>query len=201
MELPVIFSSVVRMTANQRSLYMKIYLTEKLHSTSNYSILLILLATIITLFIRKTDAFTNPQFWNEDGVIFFLQQYNDGASALLQEYAGYLHLVPRLIALVADILIPYASIPAFYNYASLLITLIVVMSIFSPRFPMKNKILIALSISLIPHYANEVFLNVTNLQWILSIMIIIMLFKEEPAARYGNVAIQYTCDLVIIIVC
>lgn len=180
---------------------MKSYLAKKTVFDSNYSVLLVLFVTTVILFIRKTDALTNPQFWAEDGTIFFLQQYNDGASVLLQEYVGYLHLAPRLIALVADMFIPYALTPAFYNYSSLLITLIVVMSVFSSRFHMKNKILIALTISLIPHYANEIFLNATNLIWLLSIMIIIVLFKEEPAARYGNVAVQYTCDLAIIIVC
>ena len=180
---------------------MQDYLAKKLNTGLDSPMALIIFTTIIILLIRKTDALINPQFWAEDGSVFFLQQYNHGVSALFQEYAGYLHLVPRLIALIGDTFFSYSSIPAFYNYASLLIILIVTLSIFSSRFHVKHKSLIALTISLVPHYENEVFLNVTNTTWILSIMIIIVLLKENPAKRYGKVVVQYACDLLIIIIC
>ena len=180
---------------------MKVCLTDKLNSYSRNSVLLVLFAIVITLFIRKTDALINPQFWAEDGAVFFLQQYENGASALFRSSADYLHLVPRLIALIANAFFPYHLIPTIYNYSCLLITPIVALSIFSSRFHVNNKPLIALTIVLIPQYANEVFLNITNLQWILSIMLIVVLFKETPAKKYGNVIIQYACDLMIIIIC
>jgi hypothetical protein len=179
----------------------KLYLTERLNSDSRSSALLVLSVAALILFIRKTDSFINPQFWAEDGAIFFLQQYENGPSALFQEYAGYLNLVPRLIALIADLFFPYSAIPAFYNYSSLLLTLCVLLSIFSPRFKVKHKPLIALTIVLIPHYTNEVFLTITNLQWILALMLIVVLLKEKPDHRYGNIIVQYAFDLATIIIC
>jgi hypothetical protein len=122
----------------------------------------------------------NPQFWAEDGTIFFIQQYNYGISAIFQQYAGYFHFAPRIIALLADWFFPYSVIPWVYNYSSLFVTLLVISSIFSPRLIIKNKTLLALSIVTIPHFTNEVFLNITNLQWILSLFLVVVLLKELP---------------------
>ena len=177
------------------------YFENKPNTNSRSSVLLVLAVSAIVLFVRKTDSFLNPQFWAEDGAIFFLQQYEKGASALLQDYAGYLHLVPRLIALVADSFFTYSAIPIVYNFSSLLFTLVVVASIFSPRLKINHKPLLALTIVLVPHYTDEVFLNVANLQWILSILLIVVLLKERPHDRYGNINVQYVLDLIIIILC
>ncbi len=172
-----------------------------LTSDSWRSGLLTLVVVTIILLIRKTDSFSNPQFWAEDGPVFFLQQYENGASAIFQPYVGYLLLVPRLIALFADSFFPYSAIPAVYNFTSLVITLFVIASIFSPRFKISYKPLLALAIVLVPHYTNEVFLNVTNIQWILFISLIIVLMKEKPDYKYGNINVQFALDVMIIIIC
>ena len=143
----------------------------------------------------------NPQFWAEDGTLFFLEQYKYGVSAFLRDYAGYLHLVPRAIAWFADRFFSYSLIPAVYNYSSLLVTLLVILSIFSPRLKINNKPLTALAIVLIPHYNNEIFLNITNLQWILAIVQIVVLLKSNPSPKYGSVLLQYISDIAILIIC
>ena len=153
------------------------------------------------MFIRKTDSLINPQFWAEDG-LFFIQQYNNGISAMFIPHAGYLHLVPRTIALLVDFFsVPYAWVPAVYNYLSLAVALSIVGSVFSPRFRVNNKPLIALSIVLVPHYSNEVFLTITNLQWMLALMMVVVLAKEQPSNKYGNTVMQYVYDLFVIIIC
>ena len=141
---------------------MKSYFNRKLNDSSRDSILLVLCLAALILIIRKTDALINPQFWAEDGTLFFLEQYKYGVSAFFRDYAGYLHLVPRVIALFAERFFPYSLIPTVYNYSSLLITLLVVLSVFSARFKLNNKSLAALAIVLVPHYKNEIFLNITN---------------------------------------
>ena len=168
---------------------------------SKGSILLVLCLAALILTIRKTDALVNPQFWAEDGTLFFLEQYKYGVSAFFRDYAGYLHLVPRVIALFADRFFPYSLVPTVYNYSSLFITLLVVLSVFSPRFKLNNKPLAALAIVLVPHYKNEIFLNITNLQWLLAIVLIIVLLKSNPAIEYGNISLQYISDLAIIVIC
>jgi hypothetical protein len=162
---------------------------------------LVLTAAAVILFIRKSDALLNPQFYAEDGRIFFLQQYTKGASAILTPYAGYLHFVPRLIAFVADSVFPYSAIPAVYNYSSLFIALLVVSSVYSPRLAVRHKSLLALAIVLVPEDGGVVFLTFTNIQWILAILLIIVLLKEPPDRKYGSIVLQYVSDLIAIIFC
>ena len=55
--------------------------------------------TVALLFARAPDALRAPQFWAEDAVIFWVQQYEHGfLGALLRPSAGYQHVMPRLIA-------------------------------------------------------------------------------------------------------
>jgi hypothetical protein len=52
---------------------------------------------------RKWDSFVNPQFWAEDGAIFFQGAHELGWSSILRPYAGYHHFLQRLLA--------YAGLP------------------------------------------------------------------------------------------
>jgi len=153
------------------------------------------------LLIRKTDALTYPQFWAEDATVFFIEQYEQGPSAVFNPYAGYLHLVPRLAALFSDAFFPYYAAPFVYNYLSLALTLLVVTSVFSARFDAGNKPLLALSVVLVPHYGGEVFLNITNIQWMLALLLLVTLLKEEPHPRYGNVKVQSALDFAAVVFC
>jgi hypothetical protein len=166
-----------------------------------HQVFVVLLIAVAILFVRKTDSFLHPQFWAEDGAVFFQEQVNQGASAIIKPYAGYLHLVPRLIALVADAFFPYSTAPAVYNYLSLLVMLVVIFNVYSPRFIMDNKLLLSLSIVLLPHFGNEVFMNATNVNWILAILLLVVLFKEAPDMRFGNVGWQVVSDAVAMVCC
>ena len=106
-----------------------------------------------------------------------------------------------LIALFADTFFNYSTIPFVYNYLSLIVTLLVVVSIFSPRLKIDHKPLLALTVVLVPHSSNEIFMNITNIQWFLSILLIIVLMKEKPNYDYGNINIQRASDFIIIILC
>jgi hypothetical protein len=163
--------------------------------------LVVVVAAAIIVAARKPDALLNPQFWAEDGTIFFLQQYERGAAAFLQEYAGYLHLAPRLVALVADWCFPYSAAPAVYNGISLLVCLAAVAAVFSRRLPLDYKPLLALTLVLVPHQTNEVFLNITNVQWLLCVLLILVLLKDRPDQKHGNVALAYAADLLTLALC
>ena len=58
-----------------------------------------------------------------------------------------------------------------------------------------------LAVVLVPHYTNEVFLNITNLQWILAILIVVTLLKEPPHSKYGRVCLQIVSDSAVITCC
>jgi len=166
---------------------------------TNYKNITFIVIAILILIVRKSDSLSNPQLWAEDGTVFFAQQYEYGAASIFIAYAGYLHIVPRLIATLTDSIFSYSNVPAVYNYACLLITVIVIVHCFSPRLQLPFKPLLALSIVLVPHSLNEVFLNITNIQWILCLLLIITLLKELPNNKYGNYTLQVMSDFIIII--
>jgi hypothetical protein len=163
---------------------------------SRKEIFFVLLTAAIMIFIRETDALTNPQFWAEDGKIFFLEQYKQGISAVINTYAGYLHLVPRLVALLAGVFFPYSAAPYVYNYSSFIIIMLVIANIYSPRFNYGPKWLLALTIVMVPHFGHEVGVYNVNLQWVLCVLLVTNYLKEPPSERFGNVTFQATSDVV-----
>lgn len=149
-------------------------------------LILCLLITLILL-IRRPDSFFQPQLWAEDATIFLKQQVEDGASAVFKPYAGYLNLGSRLIALMGAN-VRFLYIPTFYNFCSLLVLLGCASIIAQCRLPLPSgcKYLMALALVLIPH-GGEVFLNLTNLQWILASLLPILLIQpsgHRPALFY-----------------
>lgn len=160
-----------------------------------------LLAACVILFIRKSDAFINPQFWAEDGTVFFAGQFNHGLKAIFIPYNGYLHLVPRLIAAFCSIFLPYVYHPFAYNLLALLITLAVITSIFSRRLPfsLQQKVLMALATVLMVQGGGEIYLNITNLQWIMVLLLLLTAIKSPPDPRNGSIKRQWTADLTVVI--
>ena len=57
---------------------------------------LALIALILALLVlHRPDAITKPQFWAEDGVVYFLGQItSSGIGIVFQPYAGYLQIAP-----------------------------------------------------------------------------------------------------------
>jgi len=137
---------------------------------------LLLLCTAI-IGARRPDAFYNPQFWAEDGMFF---QANDTAhlSVLLVPYAGYLHLVPRLIALVASAFDPL-FIPAIYVFCVLALVLYVAGRTQSQRMPFITNAGFALAVALVPD-GLEVWLNITNVQSFLAAGLVLLLISKDP---------------------
>lgn len=85
------------------------------------------------IFSRRPDAFLNPQFYGNDGPIWFADAWNHGPWAnLLHQHNGYLGIWPRSVALVADYL-PLAWAPAVFNFAALLAQLAPAVFLAGPR--------------------------------------------------------------------
>lgn len=127
---------------------------------------------------RRPDLLQAPQFWAEDGPVFFLQSRTLGADALFTPSAGYLHTVLRLIAWLAALVDPTLS-PALYCAAAAGCTLYVAARTQSSRFPLPPSIGYALAVVTVPD-AFEVLLTLTNLQWILAGGLLLVLIAREP---------------------
>jgi hypothetical protein len=143
------------------------------------------LALLLVLFLRRPEMFMNPQFWAEDGSIFFVQADQYGARALVMPYGGYHHLLLRLIAAAVSPL-NAAALPAGYFCISMTITIILAAAFFSPRIDLSFRPACVLALGLIPH-SGEVFGNLTNLQWLATLGLVWLLLARDATCARQNI--------------
>jgi hypothetical protein len=107
-----------------------------------------------------------------------------GGAAISNVYAGYYHLIPRLIAFPAGAFRPqYAR--AIYIWAALTLTGSVLYLVQSPRLPLPFAPLLALAIALLPNRL-ETYGNLTNVQWFLAIGVIAILSMQPSQSKVST---------------
>ncbi|MFM8335142.1 MAG: hypothetical protein ACKODK_06245, partial [Opitutaceae bacterium] len=140
-----------------------------------------------TLFaLRKPWALHTPQLWAEDGSIFLVQAEQLGVRAWFEPYNGYLHLLPRLGAWLANVTADVALWPAIYNGCSFAVTIALFARIASARVRLPAKPALMLAFPLVAG-TGEVLINLTNLQWITAFFLVIHLFLEPPKSTSARV--------------
>lgn len=136
------------------------------------------LAVVGVLGLRKPDALLTPQFWADDVRPFYLDALYVGNEALQRGYAGYFHLFPRGAAWLAGNFSACWG-PAIFTGLAVLATLGVALLCFSPRLKLSGKPWLAVAIAAVPH-SGEVFFNVTNVQWLGCLALVLILIKGDP---------------------
>ena len=155
---------------------------------------------------RRPDALFNPQFWAEDGYVFFKDQLLLGLShSLLLEYAGYLHFVPRMVAAFAS-WFPVARAPFLYNLAATAIEALALSLFALPayRYVMRPDYLrVAVCIvAACVFSAPEVISNLTDAQWFLALGALVLLFYPVPERLAGSLRFQFlTGGIGLVVVC
>lgn len=159
-------------------------------------IALFLVAAASLLFLRRPDALLNPQLWAEDAIVFHAHANESGIASLVRPNAGYHHLAPRIVAYVASLLDPLHT-PAIYNGAAAMLSLAIAAAILRARWPGGPPVawLAAASFVLVPHYSHEIYLNLTNVQWMLVNYLVLVLICAPPV---GRLATTLTTGAVII---
>ena len=143
-------------------------------------ILLIFLIVFGALLYRRFDAFTRPQLWAEDYAIYFLQYEQFGFKALFMPYGGYLHFVPRLVAMLwGSLHVDYLYIPVCYSISEFLITFFIAINIRKTcvYLDIKHKIVYATFFLFLP-LGSDIYMNLTNVNWIVSLYLINFLFTR-----------------------
>lgn len=151
-------------------------------------ILLVFLIVFLALFFRRHDAFTNPQLWAEDGPIFLQQYESFGVKSLIIPYAGYLHMVPRLIAFIFGALsVNLAYIPLCYNATVFLIVFLLAVHFWNSAasLGLNNRVAYATFFVIVP-VGGDLFMNITNINGIASLYLINFLFTRYTG-RYNIV--------------
>ena len=144
---------------------------------SNLNLAVTLLLVVAVLFLRRSIAFTLPQFFAEDAV-FYSDALTMGVRSVLAPYAGYHHFAIRLVAWTTVHFDPLYA-PRIFLFSSVFITIAVAAACFSPRIDLPVRPLFALSIVLVPHTC-EVFDNLTNINWILALGLILLALAKDP---------------------
>ena len=145
--------------------------------------------TLVLHILRSPTMFFHPQLWAEDGPIFFAQDFQFGPTVLFQNYAGYVHLWPRLVALVCGY-VPLEFVPHAYILFALLSHTILLLVISMDRFPAtrNQKILMMLATVLVPHHG-EVFLNIANINSFCAIFTVVVVLLK-PARHLGGQIVE-----------
>jgi hypothetical protein len=142
------------------------------------------------LFFRASVRLKYAALHHEDGQIFLSQAHNMGVAAFVQPYAGYLHLIPRIIAAVLE---PFPVIwaPVQYAVAGLFVHLVMLTPALSARLewiisgPMLRAVLFALLCVMPPLW--EVLGNIANLVFVGGISLLLLMLSDDPRSRVGRV--------------
>lgn len=149
-------------------------------SDTQLSLLVLVVASIIVPF-RRLDAFTNPQFFAEDGRYWYADAYNlDLLTPLITPVSGYFQTISRLTGTIS-LLFPVEIAPLIFSVVSLVVHLLPVFFLLSERFSKISiwlRIIFVLQYVLIPNTA-ETYLNLTNAQWYLAILAFSILISQD----------------------
>lgn len=143
---------------------------------------------------HRPDAVLNAQFWTEDGTTWYPQAYEQGAASIIKPYNGYFHLVPRLVAYIAQAL-PLAYAPLLFSLVALGIQLLPALFFLSPRMenliPSVSMRLVFVFMYLFFPNSFEVHANLTNAQTFLALLAFLIITArpaEKKAARIADAA-------------
>ena len=136
-----------------------------------YELVAVALTAVIILAVRDVDGFLRPDFWAEDGRVFFRGWNNDGWASFAVPYAGYLHLFPRTIAAIAGLL-PLAWTLHVFLIGAVIVTAWACVTIFL-CFRDRSRIAawLAALTPLLAFGGSEVLGTPTNLQWLTAIVL------------------------------
>lgn len=143
--------------------------------------LAVCLLCMAAFFLKSPDAYLNPQFWAEDAVIFFKQQWNHEWPRILVPYAGYYHLLPRLVAWLASFF-PIGLAPALYNLTALVVASVSI-AYFLWRLSSVPLALVAFLGLFLTPTNGEVFGTLTNSQWFVQFFLLAACFLPASASR------------------
>jgi len=148
---------------------------------------------------RRPDALIHPQFWAEDGHVWFAEAYNLGwGTALFRTYAGYFQTLPRLGAALA-LLVPLALAPLALNLIAIAVQALPVSLLLSARSSawgsLRYRVAMAALLLALPN-AREIGAIITNSQWVLALCAFLVLVAVAPKSNAGKLF-----DVFILMLC
>jgi len=150
------------------------------------AVILLFLCLLIAAAIvsRRPDCLFDPQFWADDGAVWFADNYNLGVlTALIKPVGGYFHTFSRLAAALA-LLVPFRDAPLVLNLIAIVVQATPAAFLLTRRFahlaPLRARLLMVVLLLAIPT-SFEVHANVTNSMWFLALAAFLVLIAAPPA--------------------
>lgn len=152
--------------------------------------------------LLRTTPHSAGVLWAEDGGVFYVGALTvgEGLSHVLSTYAGYLHVIPRLIAAAASML-PSEMVAYAYTAAAAAITsLLAVFVFFAARRHFTNSVIpflvwfqfLALTLAL-----GEVANTVANLHWYLDVAVFWAVFTRFDSRWMRTMAALVTVSAIL----
>ncbi|WP_321796382.1 hypothetical protein [Caballeronia sp. J97] len=163
-------------------------------------VVLTYLIAVVILLYRMPERLQQGYLWAEDATVFIGQAYKFGAHAILMPYAGYLHIIPRLVAFAFRALdgdVQGIAIAFAWTCALLTASVCSYLYVIAIRyFPRPAAFVMALAPVLLPH-TGESWLNLTNLQWTLGPLLMAMLL--DTLGREHSEHLLARCFIVLVL--
>jgi hypothetical protein len=145
--------------------------------------LLVFLVAGTAVLSRRPSLFLHPEFYAEDGSVWYAQAYNWGwLHSLIVPDGGYLNTLPRLVAGLC-LLGPLRFAPLLMNVVGLIIQVLPVTVLISARcsswWSLRVRFLQAIAYLALPN-CSEIHVVLTNAQWHLALLACLLAFAEPP---------------------
>ena len=158
-------------------------------------------AFFLLLLCRRPAALLHADFWAEDGWRWYPDAYNQGWHSLFEPYAGYLQTICRVVALATQA-VPLLWAPTVFALSALCIQTAAAALLASPRldaaWPHRaSRTLFACTYLLLPN-SFEVYANLTNAQWNLSLIGFLLLAacpSRSSGGRWLDAGVLLLCGL------
>jgi hypothetical protein len=142
------------------------------------------------IFLRDPSLFLHPQFWAEDGKVWYAQAYNGGwLHSLTLPLGGYLNTLQRLAAGLA-LLVPFRCAPLAMALVGLVCQALPVPILLSSRCrtfgPFPLRLAFVLVYIAIPN-AREIHILCTNAHWHLALAELFLAFSLPPRSLFGRI--------------
>lgn len=127
--------------------------------------------------------------WAEDGEIFLTQAVRDGADAFVTSYAGYYHLVARLLAAIAAALPPAWAGAALAIGAALVTTVFAVAAyeLSGEYLPSRlARLIVSVPVAVLPMAQGDVLNSPANLHWT-GLYVLFWFLVCRPTSKTGKV--------------
>jgi hypothetical protein len=150
---------------------------------------------VLVVIAREPGVILHPQFYAEDGQLWFADAYNRGwlASLFRTQQAGYIEILPRIAAGFA-LLVPLVWAPLVMNLVGILVEAAPVPLLLSRRLADWGSLRLRASFAalyLVLPCSHEIHVTVTNAQWYLAIFAALLLLARVPrrSSRWWDAAL------------